>query len=97
MNQEKKSALIVLAVAVLITVVASVMFGIIMLTFLPILVTFLLILVGMSAKWAVEWCITNRHIFKIKENAKKVKDKLKVDEGVRIVKHSYDVLKNKEK
>lgn len=78
------------------SVVVSVFLGIIIFTFFPLLVTFTLILLGMACKWSVEWCIKNIHIFKIKERSGKLKKKLKIDEGIKVVKDSYDVLKNKE-
>ena len=47
----------------------------------------------MACKWAVEWCVKNRHIFKFRERGKKVKEKLKIDEGIKAVKDSYEVLR----
>jgi hypothetical protein len=47
----------------------------------------------MACKWAVEWCIKNRHIFKIRERSIKVKKKLKIEEGINAVKESYKVIK----
>ena len=90
-----KEALLILGMARLVCVVVSVCLGIIIITFFPLLVTFSLILIGMGCKWAVEWCVRNRHIFKICERGKKVKDKLKIDEGIDAVKNSYKVLKKK--
>ena len=91
--KEKERALFVLGVAGLISIVVSICLGIIIITFFPLLVTFSLILIGMGCKWAVEWCIKNIHIFKIRGRSKRVKNKLKIDKGINAVKNSYKVLK----
>ena len=93
MVQEKKKALLILGMAGVISTIVSLFLGIIIVTFFPLLITFLLILLGMLGKWVFEWCIKNIHIFKIKENASKIKKKLKVEEGIDIVKDSYKVFK----
>jgi hypothetical protein len=93
MTKEKKKALLIIGAAGAVSLIFSVCCGIIVFTFFPLLVTFLLILVGMACKWAVEWCVKNRHIFKIRERSKKVKEKLKIDEGIKAVKDSYEVLR----
>ena len=93
MSPEKKKALLILGAAALVSIIVSVCCGIIIFTFFPLLITFLLILIGMACKWVVEWCVKNRHIFKIRERSKKVKEKLKIDEGIKAVKDSYEVLK----
>ena len=93
MTKEKKKALLILSAAGAVSLIFSVCCGIIVFTFFPLLITFLLILIGMACKWAVEWCVKNRHIFKIHERSKKVKEKLKIDEGIKAVKDSYEVLR----
>ena len=97
LSKEKKQALVVLLVTGSLGLLACVLFVQLVFLFFPLLITLILILVGMLCKWMFEWCVKNIHLFKIKENAEKIKDKLKVDEGVKIVKHSYKVLKKKEK
>jgi len=93
MEEQKKRALLILGVAGLISVLVSVGLGIIIVTFFPLLITFSLLLLGMLCKWLVEWCIIHVHIFKIRERGAKLKEKLKIDEGIKAVKDSYDVIK----
>jgi len=96
MEAKKKKALFILGIAGLLCIAVSLFLTIITITFFPLLVTFTLILLGMLGKWFCEWCIRNIHIFKIGERSKKVKEKLKIDEGIKVVKDSYEILRNKE-
>ena len=95
MDSEKKNALFVLGVTAAIATIVSLFLGIIIITFFPLLVTFFLLLLGVLCKWGIEWCIKNRHIFKIKERADKIRKKTRVDKGINLVKESYKTLKNK--
>ena len=74
----------------------SLLMGLIVVAFLPLLVTFVLILLSMICKWGCEWCIRNRYIFKIGEKSKKVKEKLKIDKSINIVKESFRILREKD-
>jgi hypothetical protein len=95
MSPEKKNALLILGLTGAIAIVVSLFLGIIIITFFPLLVTLSLLLLGVLCKWGIEWCIRNRHIFKIAERANKIKKKLKVEEGINVVKESYRTLKEK--
>ena len=50
----------------------------------------------MVFKWGIEWCWKNAHRLKFKDKANAVKKKLKIDEGVGLIKNSIETLKNKE-
>lgn len=95
MDCKKRKALLVLSIAALIAILISVLLSMMVFAFFPILIALVLFLIGMFFKWLAEWCVKNIHIFGIKEKALKAKEKLKVEKGVKLVKQSYDILKNK--
>lgn len=95
MEPTKKQALITLGITALVAIVVSLFFGILVITFFPLLIGCSVFLIGMLLKWGIEWCVKNIHIFKLKERTKKVKEKLKVDETIKKVKDSYEIVRGK--
>ncbi len=95
LSKKKQKALLVASVTGLILIALVSVLGFLAYLVFPLLVTLIVIIVGMITKWSVEWLIKNRQRFKIKERAKIVKKKLRIEEGVDLVKESIDTLRNK--
>ncbi len=96
MNKKKKKALLVLIIVTLAAIAVFALLTIGLVAFFPILITFVVFLLGMGAKWCFEWLVKNIHIFKLKEKGIKVKEKLRIKEGVDLVKDSIEILKEKD-
>lgn len=96
MLTKKQEAWIIVVVSGLLLLALAVFTGTIIYLFYPLLIGLILLLLGMCLKWIIEWCIKNVHLFGIKEKAKKVKNKLKIDEGINLIKDSINTIRNKD-
>jgi hypothetical protein len=99
MTKEKLKAIMVLTVtAITLLIIASVFTGLVIFAF-PLLIILGTILVGWGIKFAVEWVIKNIDYKKVaektKEHSKKVADKMKIEEGKKIIIDSIDELRKK--
>ena len=95
LSKKKQKALIVVVVTGLILIIAVIVTGFLAYLAFPLILALVCILLGMVFKWVIEWGWKNVHRLKVKEGAKVVKKKLKIDEGVGLVKESIDTLRNK--
>jgi len=92
-NREKTKALCILlgiGVGVLCCVLA---FSVLIFLLYPLLIALICLLVGMIVKWVVEWFIKNIRRFRLGDKAKKVKEKLRVDKAVTVVKDSVEIIR----
>ena len=96
LSKQKQRALIVVTITGLILVVACCAVGFLAYLAFPLILAIVCILIGMVFKWAIEWAIKNAHKLRIKDKAEVVKKKLKIDEGVEIVRDSIETLKRKD-
>ena len=99
MTKKKIKAVMVLAIAMIIALlILSVFTGLIIFAF-PLLILLGTILVGWGIKSGVEWLIKNidykKFAEKTKEHAKKVADKIKIEEGKKIIQESINELRKK--
>ncbi len=95
LDKKKQKALLVVSVAGLILIAVVIATGYLAVLTFPLLIALICIIVGMIFKWVIEWLIKNIHRFKVKEKAEVVKKKLKIDEGIGLVKDSINTLRNK--
>jgi len=96
LSKQKQKALLVVTVTGLILIAACLAVGFLAYLAFPLILALVCILLGMVFKWAIEWVIKNAHRLKVKDRAMAVRKKLKIDEGVGLVKDSIETLKNKE-
>lgn len=96
MITKKQEAWVIVIVTGALLFVTLVITGTVIYLFFPLLIGLLLLLLGMCLKWIIEWCIKNVHLFGIKEKAKKVKNKLNIDEGINLIKDSINTIRNKD-
>ncbi|MHA1470039.1 MAG: hypothetical protein ACTSSP_05695 [Candidatus Asgardarchaeia archaeon] len=96
LNKKKKKALLVVVVAGVICLVTTLLFGFLLFLFFPLLIALIVVVLGMFCKWGIEWFVKNIHLFGLGEKVTKVKKKLKIDEGVTLVKDSIRTLREKE-
>ena len=84
--------------AIIALLIISVLTGLVIFAF-PLLLLLGTILVGWGIKAGVEWLIKNIDYKKVaektKEHTKVVADKMKIEEGKKIIKDSIDELRNK--
>ena len=95
LSKQKQKALAVVSVTGLILIAAVSLVGFLAYLAFPLILALVCILIGMVFKWAIEWCIKNAHRINIKDKAGVVKKKLKIEEGVGLVKNSIDTLRDK--
>jgi membrane protein YdbS with pleckstrin-like domain len=96
LSKEKQKALMVVTITGLILIAAVSVLGFLAYLAFPLILALVCIIIGMLSKWVIEWVIKNAHRWKIKDKAEVVKKKLKIDEGVGLVKDSIDTLIHKE-
>jgi len=96
LSKQKQKALMVVTVTGLILIAACLAVGFLAYLAFPLILALVCILIGMVFKWAIEWCIKNAHRLKVRDKADILKKKLRIDEGVGLVKESIDTLRNKE-
>jgi len=99
MTKKKIKAFSVIVIALLIILaIVAIVTGLLYLLF-PLIILIATIIVGWLIKSFIEWLIVNLDYKKIKENTisgtKKVVNKIKIDEGINIVKNSIDELRGK--
>lgn len=96
LSKEKQKALLVVTVTGLILIAAVIVSVVLAYLAFPLILALVCIILGMMFKWAIEWVIKNAHRLKVKDKVKVVKKKLKIDEGVDLVKDSIDTLIHKD-
>jgi len=99
MTKEKLKAIMVLTIAAIILLAVLVSTGLIIFLALPILIILGTILVGLGIKVGVEWLIKNINYKEVADKTVKqgriFAEKMKIDEGKKIIKDSIDELRNK--
>jgi ABC-type transport system involved in cytochrome bd biosynthesis fused ATPase/permease subunit len=99
MTKKKLKAIMVLTIAAIILLAALVSTGLIIVLAFPLLILLATILVGWGIKTGVEWLIKNIDYKKVAEKTKErsriFAEKIKIDEGKKIIKDSIDELRNK--
>ncbi len=96
LSKEKQKALMVVTVTGLILIAVVCVVGFLAYLAFPLILALVCILLGMIFKWTIEWVAKNAHKWKMRDKAEVVKKKLKIDEGVGLVKDSIDTLIHKE-
>lgn len=95
LSKKKQRALMVVTVTGLILVVAVSVVGFLAYLAFPLILALVCIILGMMCKWGIEWVVKNAHRLKIKDRTETVKKKLKIDEGVGLIRDSIETLRNK--
>lgn len=96
LSKKKQKALLVVTVTGLILIAALIASVVLAYLAFPLILALICIILGMMFKWVIEWVVKNAHKWKMKDKAEAVKKKLKIDEGVELVKDSIDTLIHKE-
>ena len=99
MTKEKLKAIMVLTIAAIIALlIVSVLTGLVIFSF-PLLLLLGTIIVGWGIKAGIEWLIKNIDYKKLaektKEHSKTVAEKMKIEEGKKILKESIEELKGR--
>ena len=91
----KKEAFLVLGITCFIALVITLLLlGMVVLLF-PLLITIGVFLLGVAIKKVLFWSVKKYCLSNVKEKVKKVKEKLKIERGVYLLKESYNVVKRK--
>jgi uncharacterized protein (DUF58 family) len=95
LSKKKQKALLVVTVTGLILIAAVIASVVLAYLAFPLILALVCIILGMMFKWAIEWVVKNSHRLKVKDKAEAVKKKLKINEGVELVKDSIETLRDK--
>lgn len=99
MTKEKLKAVMVLTIAAIISLAVLVSTGLIIILAFPLLIILGTVLVGWGIKAGIEWLIKNINykevVNKTVEHSRIFAEKIKIDEGKKIIKDSIEELRKK--